>query len=277
MGAALLITLREGIEAALIISILLAYLRQLGRRDRSYLIWWGTGVAIVASLAAGALIFNLGGEFEGTGEQLFEGLTTLTAVCVLTWMIFWMRRQGLRIKSELQDKVDSALVTGGLALATLAFVAVLREGIETALFVFAAAKGTAAGTGVAGQLLGAFVGLAMAVVLGVLLYRGGIRLDMRTFFRVTGGLVLVVAAGLFAFSMRELQDAGVLPFLTGIAYDVSGTFADDAGLGSVLRAIFGYQADPTWLEVLAWIGYVGVTATLYLRPALARPVEQPAR
>ena len=143
MGASFVIALREGIEAALIVSIVLAYLKQLGASDRSRLVWWGAGLAVLLSAAVGTVVFVAGAEFEGKAEEVFEGLVTLAAVGVLTWMIFWMRRQGARIKSELQEKVDTALVAGGLALAGLAFFAVLREGIETALFLFAAVKGTA--------------------------------------------------------------------------------------------------------------------------------------
>ena len=143
MGASFVIALREGIEAALIVSIVLAYLKQLGATDRTRLVWWGTGVAVAISILVGTLVFVAGAEFEGRTEEIFEGVVTLAAVSVLTWMIFWMRRQGARIRSELQEKVDSALVTGGFALAGLAFFADLREGIETALFIIAAARGTA--------------------------------------------------------------------------------------------------------------------------------------
>lgn len=267
MGAALLITLREGLEAALIISILLAYLRQLGRTDRTSLVWWGTGLATLVSLAVGTVIFAAAAEFEGTAEELFEGLVSLFAVGVLTWMIFWMRRQGARLRSDLQARVDSALLGGGIGLAALAFVVVLREGIETALFVFAAAKATAVESGGAGaQLVGAAIGLGIALTIGALLYRGAVRLDVRTFFKVTGALILVVAAGLFAFAVHELQEAGVLGFLEGEVFDVSGRLPDDSGVGAILRAVIGYQANPTTLELLAWIGYVVVTGVFYFRP-----------
>ena len=266
MGAAFVVALREGIEAALIVSILLAYVRQIRRTDTAHLIWWGTGLAVLLSIAIGTVIFAVGAEFEGEAEEVFEGLATLVAVGVLTWMIFWMRRQGGRIRSELQDKVDSALVAGGAALALLAFVAVLREGIETALFIFAAAQGTAVEGSVAGQLVGATLGLLVAVVLGVLLYRGGIRLNLRTFFRVTGAILLVVAAGLLAYSLHELQEAGWIPFLEGTAFDISGTLPDDEGVGGILRGLLGYQADPTWLEVVAWLGYLAIVGFFFLRP-----------
>lgn len=267
MGAAFVIALREGIEAALIVSIVLAYLKQLGRTDRSRLVWLGTALAVLLSAATGTVIFVVGAEFEGTAEQVFEGLVTLTAVGVLTWMIFWMRRQGARIKSELQHKVDTALVAGGLALAALAFFAVLREGVETALFLFAAAEGTAVeGGGIGAQLVGAALGLVLAVVLGILLYRGGIRMNLRTFFKITGVILIVVAAGLFAYSVHELQEAGWFPFLEAHAYDVSATLPDDEGIGAILRGLVGFNADPGVLEVLAWLTYLVVVGFLYLRP-----------
>jgi high-affinity iron transporter len=275
VGAAFVIALREGIEAALIVSIVLAYLRQVRAGDRAHLVWWGTLSAVALSVALGTVIFAVGAEFEGTTEQVFEGLVTLSAVGVLTWMIFWMRRQGARVKTELQERVDTALVAGGFALAALAFVAVLREGVETALFIFAAAKGTAVEEGgIAAQLLGAALGLAVALVLGVLLYRGGIRMNLRSFFRVTGTILVVVAAGLFAYGLHELQEAGWFPFLTATAYDVSASLPDDAGVGAILRGLVGYNADPTWLEVVGWAGYLIVVGGLYLRPAT---VAAPAR
>lgn len=268
MGAAFVIALREGIEAALIVSILLAYLRQLGRADRSRVVWWGTALAVIVSVAVGTSIFVIGAEFEGTAEALFEGLVTLTAVGVLTWMIFWMRRQGSRIRAELHEKVDTALMTGGAALAALAFFAVLREGIETALFLFAAAEGTAVDAGgVSAQLIGAALGLTLAVTLGILLFRGAIRLNLRTFFRVTGLALIVIAAGLFAYGIHELQEAGWFPFLETTAFDVSASLPDDSGLGAILRGLLGYNADPTTLEVIAWSGYIVIVGALYLRPA----------
>jgi high-affinity iron transporter len=268
VGASFVIALREGIEAALIVSIILAYLKQLRATDRSRLVWWGTALAVALSALVGTSLFAADTGFEGRAEEIFEGVVTLAAVGVLTWMIFWMRRQGARIKSELHEKVDTALVTGGLALAGLAFFAVLREGIETALFLFAAARGTAvegAGVAPAAQLVGATLGLGLAIVLGFLLYRGGIRMNLRTFFRLTGWVLIVVAAGLFAFSLHELQEAGWLPILESHAFDVSGSLPDDAGVGAILRGLVGYNADPTWLEVIGWLGYLLVVGGLFLR------------
>ena len=177
----------------------------------------------------------------------------------------------------MQERVDTALLTGGFALAALAFVAVLREGVETALFIFAAAQGTAVDSGgVGAQVLGAILGLAVAAALGVLLYRGGLKLNLRSFFRITGLLLIVVAAGLFAFALHELQEAGWLPMLAGTAFDISSTLPDDSGVGGILRAIFGYQANPTWLELAGWIGYLVVVGWLFLRSRPATPVTKSA-
>jgi high-affinity iron transporter len=268
MGASFVIALREGIEAALIVSIILAYLKQLGATDRSTLVWWGTLVAVAVSAIAGTAIFAAGAEFEGATEEVFEGIVTLAAVGVLTWMIFWMRRQGARIRSELHEKVDTALVAGGLALAGLAFFAVLREGIETALFLYAAAQGTAvegARVSSGAQLVGAGLGLALAIVLGVLLYRGGIRMNLRSFFRITGWILIVVAAGLVAYSLHELQEAGWIPILEAHAFDISASLPDDEGVGAIVRGLIGYNADPTWLEVVGWAGYLVIVGALYMR------------
>jgi high-affinity iron transporter len=277
MGAAFIITLREGIEAALIVSILLAYLRQLGRQDLSRLVWWGTAPAFLVSFGIGTAIFVAGAEFEGSSEEIFGGLATLIAVGVLTWMIFWMRRQGARIKAELEQRVNFALVAGGGALAALAFFAVLREGIETALFLFAAAEGTAVESGgVGAQLFGAIMGLALAIVLAALLYRGAIRMNLRSFFRLTGLILIVVAAGLFANGIHELQEAGWFPFLERTAFDFTATLPDDSGFGAVLRGLLGYNADPTTLEVIAWLAYLVIVGAFYLRPITSLAPSRPA-
>jgi high-affinity iron transporter len=267
VGAALLITLREGIEGVLIITILLAYLRRLDRQDKAHLVWWGTGLAVAVSVAVAAVIFIAAAEFDGTGEQIFEGTASLLAVGVLTWMIFWMRRQGAKVRSELQHRVDEALLGGGYALAGLAFVVVLREGVETALFVFGVDKAAANGTGgtLAG-IVGAIVGLAIAAIIGVAIYKGSVKLNMRVFFRVTGGVLLVVAAGLLAFAVGEFQEAGLLPGIGAIAFDVSGVLPDASGIGAVLHSLIGYRAAPTLLEVVAWIGYLGGAGYGFFRP-----------
>ena len=266
MGAAFLITLREGIEAALVISIILAYLKAIDRPDRSGVVWAGAGAAIAVSLVAGLIIFVVAGTLSETAEEAFEGIASFLAVGVLTWMIFWMRRQARYIKGELQQRVDVALATGSsLALAALAFFVVVREGLETVLFLFSAIRTTAEGS-VALGYVGAALGLATAVALGVLIYRGGIRLNLRTFFKVTGALILVVAAGLLAGGIHELQEIGWLPGEEAKAFDIGGALSDEGGVGALLRAMFGYNADPSWLELGVWVAYLLVTGFLFFRP-----------
>jgi high-affinity iron transporter len=284
VGAAFLITLREGIEAALVISIILAYLNTIGRRDRHGIVWAGGGAALAISLVSGAVIFSTAGALSKEAEAAFEGIASLVAVGVLTWMIFWMRRQARFIKGELQERVDLALASGSaIALPALAFVVVVREGLETVLFLFSAIRTTTAGP-VALGYVGAALGLAVAGVLGYLVYRGGIRLNLRTFFKVTGALILVVAAGLLAGGVHELQEIGWIGGGAATAFDVSGGLPDQAGLGAFLKAMFGYHADPSWLELGVWATYLAVTAFLFFRPhrtavaprAAADPQEAPA-
>lgn len=266
MGAAFLITLREGIEAALVISIILAYLNTTGRRDRHGTVWAGGGVALIVSLISGAVIFSTAGALSEGAEEAFEGIASLAAVGVLTWMIFWMRRQARFIKGELQERVDLALASGSaIALPALAFVVVVREGLETVLFLFSAIRTTTAGP-VALGYVGAALGLATAGVLGYLVYRGGIRLNLRTFFKVTGALILVVAAGLLAGGIHELQEVGWIVGQGRAAFDVSGALPDESGLGAFLKAMFGYRAHPSWLELVSWVTYLAVTGFLFFRP-----------
>jgi high-affinity iron transporter len=275
VGAAFLITLREGIEAALVISIILAYLNSIGRRDRHGTVWAGTGAAVGISLLAGIIIFATAGSLSETAEEAFEGIASLLAVAVLTWMIFWMRRQARYIKGDLQERVDLALATGStLALPALAFVVVVREGLETVLFLFSTIRTTAEGSLTLGYL-GAFLGLVVAAVLGLLIYRGGIRLNLRTFFKVTGILILVVAAGLLAGGIHELQEIGWLPGEAAKAFDIGGALSDEGGVGAFLRAMFGYNADPSWLELGAWIAYLAATGYLFFRPARVPVVPGP--
>ena len=201
MVASALITLREGLEAALIVGIVLSVLRRLGRLDRSRPVWAGVLAAVGVSVVIGLAFNALGVAFEGRGEEIFEGVAMLLAAGVLTWMIFWMQRQGRQIQAELESDVRQAVNTGsGWALFSLAFVAVVREGIETVLFLTAAAfSATPTQT-----LIGGALGLVGAVVLGWLMFAAGKRLDVRPFFRVTGVLLTLFAAGLVAHGVHYL-------------------------------------------------------------------------
>jgi high-affinity iron transporter len=207
MGAGL-VMLREGFEASLIVGIVLAFLDRTGRREGFWPVWLGAGAAIALSIGAGAVLFAVGAELQGTEEKLFEGSAMLLAASLLTWMIFWMRRQARTIRQELERQVESALATGSaLALAAVAFVGVLREGIETALFLF----GTVEGTNAALASASAAVGLAAAVLLGYGFYRGAARLNLRRFFTVTSVLLLLFAGWLLAQGLHELEEAGAFP------------------------------------------------------------------
>ncbi len=270
MIAALLIAFREGLEAALIVGIVLGYLKKMGYRRRAA-VWWGVASAVTVSVVAGVALRVLGVAFEGRGEQLFEGITMLLAASVLTWMIFSMQRQGRSIRTELEADVRQA-VTGGRqwALFALAFVAVVREGIETALFLTAAAfSATPAQT-----LIGGGLGLAVAVVVGWLLFVVSVRLDVRAFFRVTSVLLILFAAGLVAHGVHELQEAGVLPVVVEHVWDINLILDENSMVGSILKTLFGYNGNPSLLETMSYAAYyltVGVAIGLEQRTARSMP------
>lgn len=200
--------LREGFEASLIVGIVLAFLDRTGRREAFWPVWIGAIAALAISLATGGVLFAIGAELDGRAAAAFEGVTMVVAAVLLTWMIFWMRRQARTIRHELETRVESALATGSaFALALVVFVGVLREGVETALFMFGTVEGT--NTLVAG--VGGAVGLAVAITLGYVFYRGAARLDLRRFFTVTSVLLLVFAAYLLAQGLRELAEGGIIP------------------------------------------------------------------
>jgi high-affinity iron transporter len=264
MGAAFLMT-REGLEASLIVGIVLGYLAKTENRRYFRLIWLGTAAAVAVSVAAGAALFFTIGELEGRGEQIFEGVAMLSAVAVLTWMIFWMRRQAANIKKELEAKLASAIAAGSaIGLASVVFFAVLREGVETALFLFAIGESsTPLATGI-----GAVVGLAISVSLGVAIYMGSRRLNLRQFFTATGLLLIVFAAGLLAHAVHEFQEAAILPETIEHLWNTNRIVSEDSHFGKFLTALFGYNGDPSALEVAAWVTYLTFALTLFLRPLL---------
>jgi len=252
MLASALITLREGLEAALIVGIVLGVLRKLGRTDRSRPVWAGVVVAIVVSVAVGLALNRLGVAFEGRGEEIFEGVAMLLAAGVLTWMIFWMQRQGRQIQAELELDVRRAVTIGSAwALFSLAFVAVLREGIETVLFLTTAAFSTTP----AQTLVGGALGLTVAVVLGWLALAAGKRMDVRAFFRVTSVLLIFFAAGLVAHGVHELQEAALIPTFVEHVWDTNHILDERGTVGTLLKALFGYNGNPSLIEVFSYLGY----------------------
>ena len=259
MIASLLITLREGLEAALIVGIVLGVLRKLGQAERSRPVWAGVLAAVMVSVVAGLALNALGVAFEGRGEMIFEGVAMLLAAGTLTWMIFWMQRQGRQIQAGLERDVRHAVTDSNMwALFSLAFVAVVREGIETALFLTAASFGATA----VQTLMGGALGLTIAVVLGWLMFIAGKRLDVRVFFRVTSVLLLFFAAGLVAYGVHELQEAALFPVVIEHVWDVNHILDEGSALGVFLRALFGYNGNPSLLEVVTYATYFIVIATL---------------
>lgn len=262
--SALLISLREGTEMAIIVGILLAYLRKVGARGAGW-VWAGVIAAVAVSLSFLGILNALGATFEGTMEQVFEGTTMLLAAVFLTWMILWMLRNARFLKGELQRGLDQALARGAgtWGLFLLAFFAVVREGVELALLLFAAPG--------EGKLVGAVAGLAGAVAVGVLIYAFGRRIDLQTFFRVTSALLVLFAAGLVAHAAHEFAEAGVLAAVEGPKlWSTKGVLPDSDGVGSVLRALFGYQDEPSVIEVVTYLGYLALVWLLARMRVLSR-------
>ena len=272
----LLTGLREGVEAALIVAIICAYLARTGNTRHFGKIWIGVGAAVGASIVLGAAIFLTIGGLEEPYEQIFEGLTMLLAAGVVTWMLFWMRRQSAGVKGQLQRAIDRVLSEGtAWGLAVLAFTAVIREGLETALFLVgqatAAAGGEGGDAGAIAVLAGALVGLTIAVALGYGFYRGSRVLDLQRFFRWTGVLLIFIAAGLLSSAVHEFVEIGWISVGTAPAFDLAGVLPHAEGLGLLLRAIFGYSSSPEWITLITWATYLVVVLALYLRPVAQRP------
>ncbi len=272
----LLTGLREGVEAALIVSIILAYLAKTGNARHFGKIWIGAAAAVAASVAVGVVLFVTIGGLKAPAEQIFEGSAMVLAAAVVTWMLFWMRRTAASVKGELHTKVDRHLVEGSIwGLSILAFTAMIREGIETSLFLMAQAQAASQADGNAvSTLLGAVIGLAIAAVIGYGLYRGARVINLRSFFGWTGVALVFIAAGLLSHGIHEFIGAGVISFGTATAFDISAVLPHEGNLlGEMLRAIFGYSANPEWITFVAWLGYIALVLTAYLRPMPSRPVE----
>ena len=253
MAAAALIALREGLEAALIVGIVLSYLRQIGYLEGRRPVWIGVFVAVFASLGLAFLIQLVGMELDGRAEEIFEGATMFLAVGVLTWMIFWMRTQMGLIKTSLERNVQDAVETGtkwGLIL--IAFIAVFREGFETTLFLSAAAF---ASNGQGGTLVGAAIGLAAAILIGYLIYASTAQLNVRLFFNITSVLLLLFAAGLLAHGIHEFQEAGLIPTVNEHVWDTNHLLDENSNVGQMLKAVFGYNGNPSLEEVVGYFGY----------------------
>ena len=278
MLANYLIGLREGLEAALIVAILVAYLVKLDRREVLPRLWAGVGAAAGVSVIAALLLQFASESLSERAAEAFAGVMSILAVALITWMIFWMARHARQLKSHLHGEVDRSLEAGTWTLAIVAFLAVVREGLETALFLWTGITSVGgAGTAVSGALLG----LVTAVIIGFVVYRGMVRLNMSRLFTWTGAALVIVAAGILTYAVHEFQELGWLPGEDATAFDISATMAPDSFAGTVLRGALNFRPAMNWVEILFWLAYVIPTMTLYLRTVHRRPkptprVEEPA-
>lgn len=262
-----LIGLREGLEAALVVSILVAFLVRTERRSALPWVWAGVAVAVVLSVLVGALLTFTSNSMSFEAQEAFGGGLSIVAVGFVTWMIFWMRRTARALSGELRGRLEQALRIGSWAVVLMAFLAVGREGLETAVFFWAAAQ--AAGS-TSAPLAGFLVGIAVAVALAYLTYRGAVRINLARFFTVTGVLLIFVAAGILAYGLHDLQEAAILPGLNTLAFDISAQVPADSWYGTVLKGIFNLSPRTSVLEATVWVLYVGVVLTLFLLPGRTR-------
>ncbi|MEU3710203.1 iron uptake transporter permease EfeU [Streptomyces catenulae] len=263
-----LIGLREGLEASLVVCILIAYLVKTGRREALRPVWTGIALAVLLSFGFGAALQFGSQTLTFQAQEALGGSLSVIAVCLVTWMVFWMRRTARHLKKELHGKLDAALAMGTTALVVTAFLSVGREGLETALFVWTAAQSAQDGVR---PLVGALLGLATSVVLGWLFYRGAVRINLAKFFTWTGGMLVIVAAGVLAYGFHDLQEAGWLPGLSTLAFDISEQIPADSWYGTLLKGIFNFQPDPTVLQVVVWAAYLVPTLAVFLSPGRVAP------
>lgn len=259
-----LIGLREGLEAALVVSILVAFLVKTGRRHALRWVWPGVSAAVLLSVAVGAVLTFTTAQMTFEKQELLGGSLSIVAVAFVTAMIFWMRKASRSIAAELRGKMDHALDVGPLAVLLLSFLAVGREGLETAVFFYSAVQTAQEGT--TQPLIGFGIGITIAVALAYLLYRGAVRFNLGKFFTITGVLLVFVAAGVLGYGLHDLQEAGFLRGITTLAFDASAALPETSWYGALLKGIFNYSQQTTVLQAVAWLAYVLVVLPLFLRP-----------
>ena len=275
MLANYLIGLREGLEAALVVSILVAYLVKTERQRLLPRVWVGVGLAVAISLGFGFALFYGPRTLTFEAQEAIGGTLSIVAVGLVTWMIFWMARAARSLSGELRGRIDDAAEGSWLALVLVAFLAVGREGLETALFLWSATEAVRDDTGTWQPLVGGALGIATAVVLGYLLYRGAIRINLSTFFTWTGAFLILVAGGVLAYGVHDLQEAGILPGLHTLAWDVSDTIDPTTWYATLIKGIFNFSPQTTVLEAVVWFLYVVPVMTLFLLSARRRSTPAP--
>ncbi len=257
-----LIGLREGLEAGLIVGILVAYLNKISRRDVLPRLWVGIGAAIVISLATGAILtwgpYGLG----PNGKEILGGSLSILAVILVTWMIFWMASHARSLKGELHSKLDAAVMGAGLGIAVVGFVSVGREGVETALFIWASVN---SGSNAFAGTTAAIVGILAAIVIAYLIYRGLVRINLSRFFTWTGLFLILVAAGVLSYGIAELQETGLVAGHDQIAFSLATVIPPSSWYGTILSGLFNFTPEPTWLQFVAWLAYLVVISALFLR------------
>jgi high-affinity iron transporter len=262
MAANFLIGLREGLEAALVVGILVAYLLRTGRSERLRWVWLGVVVAVVVSIGLGAALAYGPRGLSFEAQELIGGVLSIVAVGLITWMVFWMARTARTLKSDLHARLDLAVDTGPAAIAVMALLAVGREGLETALFLWAGVRATGDSTE---PLVGAVLGLTVAILLGYLVTKGAVRLDLARFFTWTAVALIVVAAGVLSYGIHDLQEARFLPGLNTLAFDVSAQIPPGSWYGTLLKGTVNFSPATTWLEATAWLIYMAAAIPLFLR------------
>ncbi|MDQ7807452.1 iron uptake transporter permease EfeU [Amycolatopsis sp. A133] len=260
-----LIGLREGLEAALVVSILVAFLVKTERRHALRWVWPGVGAAVLLSIAVGAILTYTTAQLSFEHQELLGGSLSIVAVVFVTAMIFWMRKASKSIAAELRGKMDDALDVGPAAVLLLSFLAVGREGLETAVFFYSAVQTAQSDT--VQPLIGFAVGIAAAVVLAWLLYKGAVRFNLSKFFTITGVLLVFVAAGVLGYGLHDLQEAAFLPGIGTLAFDASATLPETSWYGALLKGIFNYSQQTTVLQAVAWVAYVAIVLPLFLKPS----------
>lgn len=271
LAANFLIGLREGLEASLVVSILIAYLVKTDRRRDIKYIWFGVVSAIVLVVIAFAAIRAAVGSLPFRTQELVGGTLSIFAAVLVTWMLFWMRRTARTLKTELEGELSRAVTLGPVAIAGVAFLTVGREGLETAAIIY----GTVAETSTAQPFIGSIGGFIVAAVLGYLIYQGAVRVNLAKFFTITGALLILVAAGVLAYGIYDLQEAGYLARLTfqvgpisdlgNQVFNISSTIPPDSWYGTLLKGIVNFQPDPSWLQAIGWSAYLLIVLPLYLR------------
>ena len=259
--------LREGLEAALVVSILLTFLVRAERRDRIAALWGGVGMAILLSFGFGAVLHFTSASMSFEAQEAFGGIMSIVAVGFVTWMVFWMKRASRTIKGDLHGKMEAALKLGAAGVFLAALLAVGREGLETALFLYPTFQAQGAG---AAPAIGAVLGIGTAVVAGVFIYRGTVRMNLAAFFKFTGAALIVIAAGVLAYGVHDLQEAGIVPGLNTLAWDLQG-YDVTSWYGAVVKGIFNLGPQMTVLEVITYVGYLVPTMFLFLRSPQPQP------